>query len=52
MALGAVLVGAVAGAFLRREIPVYGAAQLPYGGWRLIEVEPEATTTRFRVGFA
>jgi hypothetical protein len=52
LALGAVLVGAVAGAFVRREIPVYRAAQLPYAGWRLIEVEPEATTTRFRVGLA
>ncbi len=52
VALGVVLVGAVAGAFLRREVPVYRAAQLPYAGWRLIEVEPEATTTRFRVGLA
>jgi hypothetical protein len=52
VALGAVALGALAGAFLRREIPVFRAALLPYTGWRLIQVEPEASTTRFRVGLA
>ena len=50
VALGAVVVGAVAGAFVRREVPVFRAALLPYTGWRLIQVEPEASSTRFRLG--
>jgi len=52
LALGAVFVGALAGALVRREVPVYRAALLPYAGWRLIQVEPESSTTRFRVGLA
>jgi hypothetical protein len=50
IAAAAVAAGALAGAFLRREVPVYRAALLPYTGWRLIEVEPEASPTRFRLG--
>ena len=48
--LGAVAIGALAGALVRREVPVFRAALLPYTGWRLIQVEPESTTTRFRLG--
>jgi len=50
IALAGVLLGAVLGAFVRREAPVYRAAQLPATGWRLIAVEPEARSTRFRLG--
>jgi hypothetical protein len=52
VALGAIALGALAGAFVRRETPVYRAALLPYTGWRLIQVEPESSAARFRVGFA
>ena len=50
VALAGVLLGAVVGAFVRREAPVYRAAQLPATGWRLIAVEPEATSSRYRLG--
>ena len=50
--LGAVAVGALAGALVRREVPVFRAALLPYTGWRLIQVEPESRTSRFRLGLA
>ena len=52
VALGAIVLGALAGAFVRREIPVFRAALLPYTGWRLIQVEPESSAARFRVGLA
>jgi hypothetical protein len=52
IALAAVAMGAVAGAFLRREVPVYRGLRLPYAGWRLVAVEPEASGPRFRVGLA
>lgn len=52
IALAAIAVGAVAGAFLRREVPVYRGLLLPYAGWRLVAVEPEASAPRFRVGLA
>jgi hypothetical protein len=52
VALAAVVVGAAAGAFLRREVPVFRGAYLPYTGWRLIAVEPEVSTSRFRLGLA
>ncbi|HSR22284.1 MAG TPA: hypothetical protein VLW53_01955 [Candidatus Eisenbacteria bacterium] len=50
--LAAIALGAVAGAFLRREVPVYRALRLPYAGWRLVAVEPEVSGPRFRVGLA
>lgn len=50
--LAAIALGAVAGGFLRREVPVYRALRLPYAGWRLVPVEPEAGGARFRVGLA
>jgi hypothetical protein len=50
--LAAIALGAVAGGFLRREVPVYRALRLPYAGWRLVPVEPEASGPRFRVGLA
>ena len=50
IALAGVLLGAVLGAFVRREAPVYRAAQLPATGWRLIAVEPESSSSRFRLG--
>lgn len=50
IALAGVVLGAVLGAFVRREAPVYRAAQLPATGWRLIAVEPEARSSRFRLG--
>jgi hypothetical protein len=50
--LAAIAIGAVAGAFLRREVPVFRALRLPYAGWRLVAVEPEASGPRFRVGLA
>jgi hypothetical protein len=52
IALAAVALGAVAGAFLRRDVPVLRAVRLPYAGWRLVPVEPEAGGARFRVGLA
>jgi hypothetical protein len=52
IALAAVAMGAVAGAFLRRDVPVLRALHLPYAGWRLVPVEPEASGPRFRVGLA
>ena len=48
--LAAIAVGAVAGAFVRREVPVLRALDLPYAGWRLVTVEPEASPTRIRLG--
>jgi len=50
IALAAVFVGAVVGGLVRREAPLYRAAQLPASGWRLIAVEPEATASRYRLG--
>jgi hypothetical protein len=50
--LAAIALGAFAGALLRREVPVYRALRLPYAGWRLVAVEPEASGPRFRVGLA
>jgi hypothetical protein len=48
--LAAIALGAVAGAFLCREVPVLRALRLPYAGWRLVAVEPEVSGPRFRVG--
>lgn len=50
--LAAIAVGAVAGGFLCREVPVYRALHLPYAGWRLVAVEPEVSSPRFRLGLA
>jgi hypothetical protein len=50
--LAAISIGAVAGAFLRREVPVFRALRLPYAGWRVVAVEPEVSGPRFRVGLA
>ena len=50
--LAAIVLGAVAGALVRREVPVFRAALLPATGWRLIAVEPEVSAPRFRVGLA
>ena len=50
--LAAITMGAVAGAFLRREVPVFRGVRLPHAGWRLVAVEPEASAPRFRVGLA
>jgi len=50
--LAAIAMGAVAGAFLRREVPVFRGLRLPYAGWRLVAVEPESSSPRFRVGLA
>lgn len=50
--LAAIATGAVAGAFLRREVPVFRGLRLPHAGWRLVAVEPEASGPRFRVGLA
>jgi len=50
--LAAIAMGAVAGAFLRREVPVFRGLRLPHAGWRLVAVEPEASSPRFRVGLA
>lgn len=50
--LVAIVVGAIAGALVRREVPVFRAALLPATGWRLIAVEPEVSAPRFRVGLA
>lgn len=50
--LAAIAVGAVAGAFLYREVPVFRALKLPYAGWRLVAVEPEVSGPRFRLGLA
>ncbi|HYW23974.1 MAG TPA: hypothetical protein VE953_07390 [Terriglobales bacterium] len=50
--LAAIAMGAVAGAFLRREVPVFRGLRLPHAGWRLVAVEPEASGPRLRVGLA
>jgi hypothetical protein len=50
--LAAIVLGALAGAFVRREVPVFRAALLPSTGWRLIAVEPEVSAARIRVGLA
>lgn len=50
--LAAIATGAIAGAFLRREVPVFRGLRLPHSGWRLVAVEPEASGPRFRVGLA
>ena len=50
IALAAVFLGALVGGLVRREAPLYRAAQLPASGWRLIAVEPEATAGRYRLG--
>jgi hypothetical protein len=50
--LAAIALGAVGGAFLRREVPVLRALSLPRAGWRLAAVEPEASPPRFRLGLA
>ena len=50
--LASIAAGAVVGAFLRREVPVFRALRLPYAGWRLVPVEPETSAPRFRVGLA
>lgn len=50
--LAAIALGAVAGAFLYREVPVFRALHLPYAGWRLVAVEPEVSGPRFRLGLA
>jgi hypothetical protein len=50
--IAAIALGALAGAFLRREVPVFRALHLPYAGWRLVAVEPEVSRPRFRVGLA
>lgn len=52
IALAAVVAGAVLGGFLRRDVPVYRAAQLPAIGWRLIAVEPESSHNSYRLGRA
>lgn len=52
IAVAAIVMGAVAGALLRREVPVFRALRLPYAGWRLVAVDPEVSTPRFRVGLA
>jgi hypothetical protein len=50
--LAAIAMGAVAGAFVRREVPVFRGLRLPYAGWRLVLVEPEASSPRFGLGLA
>jgi len=50
IALAAVFLGALVGGLVRREAPLYRAAQLPASGWRLIAVEPEATASQYRLG--
>jgi hypothetical protein len=50
--LAAIATGAIAGAFLRREVPVFRGLRLPHAGWRLVAVEPEASSPRLRVGLA
>jgi hypothetical protein len=50
--LAAIAMGAIAGALLRREVPVFRAVCLPRAGWRLVGVEPEVSGARFRVGLA
>jgi hypothetical protein len=52
IALAAVAAGAILGAFLRREVPVLRAVRLPYAGWRLVLVEAEVSSVRFRLGLA
>jgi len=48
--LAAIATGAIAGAFLRREVPVFRGLRLPHAGWRLVAVEPEASGPRFGAG--
>jgi hypothetical protein len=48
--LATIALGAVAGAFVRRELPVFRSLRLPYAGWRLVTVEPEVSGPRFRLG--
>jgi len=48
--LAAIAIGAVAGAFVRRDVPVYRALRLPFAGWRLVAVEPEVSAPRIRLG--
>jgi hypothetical protein len=50
--LAAIAMGAVAGAFVRREVPVFRGLRLPHAGWRLVAVEPEASGPRFGLGLA
>lgn len=50
IALAGVFLGALIGGFVRREASLYRAAQLPASGWRLIAVEPEAASSRYRLG--
>jgi len=50
--LAAIATGAIAGAFLRREVPVFRGLRLPHAGWRLVAVEPEASGPRFGLGLA
>jgi hypothetical protein len=50
--LAAIAMGAAAGAFLRREVPVFRALRLPRAGWRLVAVEPETSPARLHVGLA
>ena len=50
IAFAGVVLGALLGAFVRREAPVYRAAHLPATGWHLIAVEPEAASSRYRLG--
>jgi hypothetical protein len=52
IALAAIAMGAIVGAFLRRDVPVFRAVHLPRAGWRLVSVEPEVSGPRFRVGLA
>lgn len=52
VAVAAIVAGALLGAFVRREVPVFRAVRLPATGWRLVPVEPEASAARIRVGLA
>lgn len=52
LAVAAIALGALVGAFVRREVPLFHAVRLPATGWRLVPVEPEAGAARFRVGLA
>jgi hypothetical protein len=52
VAMAGMLIGALVGAFVRREVPIFRAVRLPATGWRLVPVEPEASAARFRVGLA
>jgi hypothetical protein len=50
--LATIALGAIAGAFVRREVPAFRALRLPYAGWRLLTVEPEASAPRIRLGLS